>query len=161
MSRVQLRSGEFLVELESDEALPELEKRAISLMDSLTSKGPPSQSTGQTDPLSPPASHATLAPELDESINTIVARLKADSGREILRAAAAHITLVDGIAQFTKADWLERAHSANEWKKSYGSQQARDVKRMIDSDEIREKAGGLYSISTKYLDQVRAALNGQ
>jgi hypothetical protein len=165
MSRIKLGAGTAFVELESDDDLATLEQRALSLLAALP--GAVTVAKNERAELTPSErggerrEESRVAGGFDESINTVVARLKAESCREILRAAAVHITLADRTPVFSKADWLARAHSATEWKRGYGNMQATDIKRMIAADEIREKAGGQFAISAKYLEQTKAALNGE
>lgn len=97
---------------------------------------------------------------IEAGINTFVARLGGKSGREILKAAAAHITLVEGASTFSSDQWKKRAKEARDWQAGYAKLQARDMKRMIDQGEINEKGADMYALPTKTLDDVRRVMSG-
>lgn len=160
MSKIHIRLGEIELSLESEGSSFESELgfavTALDRMAALTRENPLLASTpsGATASATPPAASARM----DVGINSVVAKLGGGSARELLRSAAVHLSLVDGLETFSREALIKRAHSARDWQAGYTSNQARDLKRMVDQDDLLEKTGGSYSLPTKALDEARRAL---
>lgn len=103
---------------------------------------------------------AAISPNSDESntdgielpghregtINTVVSKLSANTCRELLMAAAAHLTLFEGREKFTKQEWQDRAKDANAWKKAFSRQRAESIKKFIDDGRIVENSADVFSL---------------
>ena len=155
MTTLQMKIGNSELTLESASALSpdELDNafKAFERFRGMVGASPMTIATSG-DGGSPPASNGGI----DASIDMFVSRLGGDSCRALLKAAAAHLTLVDGQAVFGRQLWFERAQEAHEWRADYSSNRARDVRRMISSKEMIEKQGGMYALTPRVAAEIRA-----
>ena len=75
-------------------------------------------------------------------------KLKAKTGSDLIRAAAAYLTFEEGKEKFTAEELRRIAKKASGfWKDSYGKNFTAYVKRMIQNDILRDMGSGNYSLS--------------
>jgi hypothetical protein len=80
------------------------------------------------------------------------------SSRDLLLAAAAHLTLYRGKDSFTKEELVACAKEARNWKADYSSQTAFNIKRMSDAGVLFERARDVFSLSDEALRDVEGRL---
>lgn len=88
----------------------------------------------------------------------VAQKLGAQSARELLLAAAAHLTAYQGKDSFTKAELVERAREARNWKSNHSNQIPINIRRMLDAGELFEKARDVFSLSEATLNDIEARL---
>jgi hypothetical protein len=82
------------------------------------------------------------------TINTLIAKVGGASCSEVLKAAATHISLVQGKDRFSSTEWDALAKEANSWKSDYANQKATVKKRLVNSGFVIENAKDIYSLSS-------------
>lgn len=92
------------------------------------------------------------------TVNMVAQKLGAQSARELLLAAAAHLTAYQGKDSFTKAELVERAREARNWKSNHSNQIPINIRRMLDAGELFEKARDVFSLSEATLNDIEARL---
>jgi hypothetical protein len=92
------------------------------------------------------------------TINVVAPKLGAQSARELLLAAAAHLTAYQGKDSFTRDELVERAKEARNWKSNHANQIAINIKRMLDAGELFEKARDVFSLSEEALNDIEGRL---
>lgn len=155
MGQLKIRAGdiEIYIDVEND-SFDEPLKIAIDALKQFSGAKLATISPASSSFIENDADGATL----DVGINSVVAKLGGSSAREILRAAAVHLCLVDGLESFTRSALMARAHEARDWQAGYNTNQSRDLSRMVDQDELVEKTGGQYALPSKALAEARRAL---
>lgn len=157
MGRLRLKAGnaELEIEVEGDDFSTSL-PQAVDALERLARAKPAPESKAESGSEGEIGVGSADRPEA--GINTIVARFGAGSARAILRAAAIHLSLVDGLAVFSRDAWGKRAREARDWQVGYGVNQSRDIKRMIDAGEIVEKSATTYALPSVALEEAKRAL---
>jgi hypothetical protein len=159
MKTLKLRFGSIDLELHSEDLEADL---AVTRKFLVEMTGVPafvagsSPSAGASEPL-PEQQHQPNA-LLQQTMNGYVARLGGDSARKLMQVAALHLALHDQKDVFSKADLLARVREAKEWKADYSNQQASNLHRMVKSNELIEKSGGMYAVPDKVLNEARGKL---
>jgi hypothetical protein len=113
--------------------------------------------------LSKSAANAVLADapkhtaKREGTVSVVAQKIGAKSARDLLLAAAAHLTLYQGKERFTKEELVECAKEGRGWKADYSNQMAFNIKRMSDAGTLFEKSKDVFSLS----DQALADLEGR
>ncbi len=158
MKKLRLKSGHFEIELESDDLKGDLEA-VFQAVPFLSEAASPKMGAAIPSPISSSGDADTEQdPALARGINSYVAKLKAGSAREMMRAASYHLTFNDRMDEFTKDDLYARCKQARDWKADHSNQQAVNLHRMVKSGELTERGGGKYCVPSKKLDEARAVL---
>lgn len=113
--------------------------------------------------LSSDTSASTIPVEQAElSINSFVARVGGDTCREILSASAGYLIIIRSYQRIPHEELLETARSCSRWKKDYGNNLMRDVKRMIEQSQLIENSDRVYSLPHSILEEMKTkiAANG-
>lgn len=92
------------------------------------------------------------------TVNVVAQKLNAQSARELLLAAATHLTAYQGKESFTKAELVERAKEARNWKANHSNQIPINIRRMLDAGELFEKARDVFSLSEGTLKNIEERL---
>lgn len=92
------------------------------------------------------------------TINVVAQKLGAQSARELLLSAAAHLTAYQGKDSFTRDELVERAKEARNWKSNHSNQIAVNIKRMVEAGELFEKARDVFSLSENTLSDIEGRL---
>jgi hypothetical protein len=98
------------------------------------------------------------APLRSGNINTVAAKIGADSCRTVLMAAAIHLTLFQGRDSFTRSDLVSLARTAKIWKADYSNQTSTMISRLADSGILGEKGKGVYFLSDSSVKQYESAV---
>lgn len=160
MTRMRLLAQGVELEVESDDL-----KRDIDI--ALEALAYLNQNTSNQEP--PPVREKVVDKEsrpggtdgnsrLKSSMNTYAAMFQASSARQLLRAAAAHLTLHDEKAIFPKEELYARARTAHEWKREFVDQQAVNLNRMVKAHELIEKSAGNYAVPSKIIAEAKSVL---
>ncbi|MBG7616136.1 hypothetical protein IWC96_12735 [Brevundimonas sp. BAL450] len=157
MKKLRLKSGQFEIELESDDLKGDLEIifQAVPFLSDNPS-GKAESRPPQTAGFAP--AEAEQDPALSQGINSYVAKLRAGSAREMMRAASYHLTFNDGLDEFTKEELYARCKQARDWKADHSNQQAINLHRMVKSGELTERVGGKYCVPSKKLEEAKSVL---
>lgn len=127
------------------------EEKFGTVMDRLSdlSRSLPGNFTRDKESAEPPSKvgNGSSVSNYSGTINTLVAKVGGDSCSELLKAAAAHLTLYEGKDRFSSTEWDNSAKDANLWKASYTNSKSTDKKRLVASGFIIENAKDTYSLS--------------
>lgn len=93
------------------------------------------------------------------TVSVVAQKLGAKSARDLLVAAAAHLTLYQGNERFTKEELIACAKEGRGWKGDYSSQMALNIKRMSDAGILFEKAKNVFSLSDQAVVDVETRLS--
>lgn len=157
--KIEIRASNITLAVETDgEDAFELLKSALSFArdEQLIGEQRSPKSLTSTGAAADPA-HAS-EPIREGTINTVTSKFGGGSAREILHAAAIYLTFYLGKTKWNRAEWIETAKEARDWKTQYNSNAARDVGRMVKSGEINENAADLFSLPTLTLAEVESQL---
>lgn len=102
---------------------------------------------------------AVSAPIRQGTVSVVAQKIGAKSARDLLLAAAAHLTLYQGKDSFSKDDLVACAKDARNWKADYSNQMASNMKRMLDAGTLFEKAKNLFSLSSDALADIEERLS--
>lgn len=80
------------------------------------------------------------------TVSHVARKLEANSCKIYLLAAAAYLTFYKTKAQFAKSELLECAREISGWKLSHNNQVPVNLKRMLDADELIEKANNVFAL---------------
>lgn len=92
------------------------------------------------------------------TISMVAQKLGAKSARDLLLAAATHLTLFQGKDSFTKEELIVCAKEARGWKVEYSNQMAINITRMLNAGELFERARNVFSLSDPSLAAVEEKL---
>ena len=93
------------------------------------------------------------------TVSVVAQKLGVSSARDLLLAAATHITLYQGKESFTKEELVACAKEARSWKSTYTNQMASNIKRMADAGTLFEKSRDVYSLSDSALADVEGRIS--
>lgn len=99
-----------------------------------------------------------LASVREGTITTVAARLNVKSCRDLLVAAAAHLSLYQGKERFSRSDWVTCAKEARQWKVDYSVQTATAIGRLLNAGFVNETAKDVFSVPDDQLKSVEARL---
>lgn len=134
--------------------LEDSDKRAVlSWVNAQVGFSPPSKSSpeGLMPGVAPPATR-------QGTVNVVANKLGVKSARDLLTAAAAHLTLYQGKDTFTKDELVSCAKEARGWKVAYRSQMAMNIKRMADAGTLFEKTRDVFSLSDAGIAEIEERL---
>lgn len=158
-SKIRIRLGEIEVEYEGSQEflkkdLPELIKTVSELHRNQT---PANGSNGGNGGATAKADQ-TAGDKLNQSTNSIAAKLKCQSGPELVLAAAAHLTLDKGFKTFSRKQLrTEMQTASNFYKRSYGSNLIKILKTLLQK-ELNEPSASTYSLADTTLTDIRNRL---
>lgn len=92
------------------------------------------------------------------TITTVAARLNVKSCRDLLVAAATHLTLYQGKEKFTRTDWVACAKEAKQWKVDYSVQTSTSIGRLLNAGFVNETAKDVFSVQDDELRNIEAKL---
>jgi hypothetical protein len=91
--------------------------------------------------------------------NSIAAKLKVQSGPDLVMAAAAHLTFVKGQDKFHRKDLLESIKSASTYfKKSYANNLSTYLDSLQKSHSLTEQASDVYAIPADVRQKLELSL---
>lgn len=92
------------------------------------------------------------------TITTVAARLGVKSCRDLMVAAAAHLSLYQGKEKFSRGDWVACAKDAKQWKVDYSVQTSTTVSRLLNAGFVNETAKDVFSVPDEQLKSIEARL---
>ena len=92
------------------------------------------------------------------TVSVVAQKLNVKSARDLLIAAAAHLSLYQGRETFSKDELIACAKEARSWKAAYSNQMASNIKRMCDANTLFEKSKDVFSLSDEALVEVEGRL---
>lgn len=97
-------------------------------------------------------------PVREGTITTVAARLNVKSCRDLMVAAAVHLSLYEGKERFSRSDWVARAKEAKQWKVDYSVQTATAIGRLLNAGFVNETAKDVFSVPDDQLKGIEARL---
>jgi hypothetical protein len=92
------------------------------------------------------------------TINTVAVRMGVKSCRDLMVAAAVHLTLYQGKDRFSRADWVSCAKEAKQWKTDYSVQTSTQISRLLNSGFVNETAKDIYVVPDDQIKRHSEAL---
>ncbi len=97
--------------------------------------------------------------ETDISLATMISRLGAKTGADVLFMAAAHLAVCQGRSRFSRADILENAKSADGYyKKSISSNLTSYLGRLLKEGRLSQYSDNSYSLPEGHRQSVQRGL---
>ncbi len=93
------------------------------------------------------------------TVSVVSQKLGVNSARDLLVAAAAHISLYQGKETFSKEELVACAKEARSWKSAYANQIGINIKRMCEANTLFEKSKDVFSLSDSALADVERRLS--
>ena len=117
--------------------------------------------TPNSAPLTPRKNEAGVSSEQfgSISINSFIVKVGGESCRDLLKASAGYLTIVQSQERINHDDLVATAKQSTRWKKDFSANVNRDVKRMIDQGEITENATKIYSLPPAAVEEMRSMLS--
>jgi hypothetical protein len=97
-------------------------------------------------------------PEREGTITTVAARLNVKSCRDLLVAAAVHLSLYQLKERFSRSDWVACAKEAKQWKVDYSVQTSTSISRLLNAGFVNETAKDVFSVPDDQLKSFEARL---
>ena len=147
MSKIRIKMGSIEVEYEGSDAflkkeLPEI-LEAVSKLYKESGEG----HEGETTPL-PPAKPGKKRKISSATTGTIAAKLKVGRGPDLIIAAAAKMTLVDGLNNLARKALHDEMKTASAYyKTSYGSNLSSYITNLVRVARLVESAKDTYALS--------------
>ncbi|MEM5401137.1 MULTISPECIES: hypothetical protein [Paraburkholderia] len=93
---------------------------------------------------------------------TIAARLKVESGPELVLAAAARLTMAEGHSVFTRKQLINEMRSAHSYfKETYVKNLSGSVHRLLKDNKLNEPSKGNLALTASCRAELEARLAGQ
>jgi hypothetical protein len=108
---------------------------------------------------SQPVTDGAAANKREGTVSMVSQKIGAKSARDLLLAAATHLTLFQGKESFSKEELIACAKDARGWKSAYSNQMAVNIGRMIKADILFEKSKNLFSLSQSSEAEMQAKLS--
>ena len=96
--------------------------------------------------------------EREGTITTVAARLNVKSCRDLLIAAAIHLSLYQYKERFSRSDWVACAKEAKQWKVDYSVQTSTSIGRLLNAGFVNETAKDVFSVPDNQLKSFEARL---
>lgn len=85
------------------------------------------------------------------TINTVAVRMGVRSCKDLMIAAAVHLTIYQGKERFSRAEWVACAKEAKQWKTDYSVQTSTQVSRLLSSGFVNETVKDIYVVPDEQL----------
>ena len=92
------------------------------------------------------------------SINTIAVRLGVKSCKDLMVAAAVHLTWFQGKERFSRVEWVECCREAKQWKSSYSVQTSTVINRLLSAGFVNETTKDIYVVPDEQLQNFESKL---
>lgn len=157
-SKIRIKLGAIEVEYEGNEEF--LKKELPDLIAAVSKLH--SDSGGRFDEADSPAPKTkskTQSGSFEGTTATIAAKLGSESGGELIVAAAAQLTLVEGMDDFSTKDLRAACRKGkNLWKKSYANNFAIYLANLVKAGALNEVREDVYALDAKKKKEVETAL---
>lgn len=149
-AKIRIKLGQVEVEYEGPEDFlrDELQDLLSAVVELHQANGDADANSSSTTKMEGNAAKAAPPGEYTGTVNTWAAKLGAKSGPDLVIAAMAKLTLVDGLPTVSRATLLSEMKSATSYyKKSYGSNLSVSLKGLVTSDRLREISKDTFALS--------------
>jgi hypothetical protein len=92
------------------------------------------------------------------TINTVAVRLGVKSCKDLMVAAAVHLTLYQGKDRFSRTDWVACARDAKQWKTDYSVQTSTVINRLLSSGFVNETTKDTYVVPDEQMQAFEGKL---
>lgn len=159
-AKIRLKIGQLEIEYEGKESF--LQDGLLNLMKKVVSFYAENKASIPAAPAPAPATNDLASVALDHSTNTIATILGVKTGPELVVAASAHLTLVQGKDRFNRKELLtEMQTAASFYKSSYGNNLSKYLDRLVKADRLRLVGKNTYAISATEKQSLDAKLAQQ
>jgi hypothetical protein len=159
-SRIRIRMGPIEVECEGTEdflkgEFPKLLEKVSGIYESSGLHIPSEELPPGTDDL-------TSKPgAVQWSTETIAGKINCSSGRDLVIAASAHLTFVQGMGTFSRQQIRDEMKTAAAYyKKSYSNNLSAYLRRLVADNDLVEAASGQYALSAPTRNRLEKQLAG-
>lgn len=162
-SKIKIKLGAIEVEYEGSEsflkeelpallaAVSDLYQRSSSLNNPVSSLAAPSSvvdSNGSAE-----------KPKIEMTTGSIAARLQVKSGPELIMAAAARLSLVEGLDSFSRKRLIEQMRSATAYfKPAYVSNLSASLNGLLKGSKLNEPSKDHYALTASSENELRARI---
>ncbi len=157
-SKIRIRIGDVEVEYEGSEdflknELQELLSGVLELHRERNISG------GSSSSLVSPLGGSSPGGDFTGTTAAFAAKLSANTGSDLILAAAARLTMAAGQPTFSRQTLLSEIQTASSYyKASYSKNFSNYLKRLTESDSLREVSTDTYSVSSAELQNLKAKL---
>lgn len=160
MHTIRMKIRDFEVEgigFDSLEKFEPILSRALEIWKNTTPPSQPMKTEAVSKVVGEQVASSGAIPEI--TVNTFVARIGADSCRDLLKASAGYLAIIMSQERIRHEDLIATAKGCSRWKKTYSNMMSKDLKRMIEKNEIIENASGQYSLPSTIIEEMQLKLN--
>lgn len=167
-SKIKIKMGAIEIEYEGSEAF--LKEELPALLSAVSDLYTASEIANSTTNSEPPTGSVEFGPQpqskttstLQVTTGSIAARLNANSGPELVLAAAARLTLSLGVATFSRSQLLQEMKSATAYfKQTYTKNLSGSLNRLVKDNKLFETSKNTYSLSASAKSSLEARLAQQ
>ena len=159
-ARVRFRVGDLELEYQGPSSY--IEGGLIDLFEKVLSYGDFDVKLAEQAPQPPADPGEESSPrqmETDISLATMISRLGAKTGADVVFMAAAHLAVCQVRSRFSRADILENAKSADGYyKKSIGSNLSSYLDRLLKDSRLSQYSDKSYSLPESQRQSVQSGL---
>ncbi len=149
MPTIRLKKGPFELEMDASEDF--LAEHFLSILDSIDAGSVMEAQDSDTEvsatPEDAPVPLIVANGHGDLSMNSLVAAFNSKSCRDVLLAAAFHLSALQKKEPFSKSEWEETAKQATIWQVDWSSQKALNRSRLVKAKSIIENSNNKYSMN--------------
>jgi hypothetical protein len=154
--KIRIRVGNIEVEYEGTEAY--LKADLPNLIESLAGLPLGEEPVAEEEEELPDASDPTNK-KIQLTTNSIASQLKANSGKDLVLAACAHLHLVKGQSTFRRKNILAEMRLANNYfKNSFASNLGASLASLVKGGKLIERAKDEYALDAKTLSDLDTRL---
>jgi hypothetical protein len=159
-ARIRLKLGHIEIEYEGNASfLRDGLLATVKELLELQKKNPSIAAPASAAPAPPAPPAAGGVGQFDHSTDTIATLLKADSGPDLVMAAAAHLHFVKGQPKFTRKQIVaEMKSSTSHYKKSYFGNLSTALTALTSKDRLRLLSKDTYAVSNTERTALEAKL---
>lgn len=157
-SKVKIKAGAIEIEFEGSEEY--MKDELPALVELLCSIGPVSEDQKEEESQEVPASTDLSKQKLQLTTNSIAAKLNVKKGGELVLAACAHLTLVNGAATFSRSNIHAEMKLANHhYKGNMSKNLSKALKTLVQQDKLLETATDRYALQAGVKTQLETQLS--
>lgn len=106
-----------------------------------------------------PAQEKRVKDNITNSTATIAAKMKANSGPDLVIAACTHLTLIKNRETFERKEIIEEMKTATHyWKQSYLSNLSKNLGNLVKSEKLRDVGKDRYALAAQTREEMEQLL---
>lgn len=153
-TKIRIKMGQMEVEYEGPEAF--LKNELMSLLGKVSDLYKVSDILPEGEGDSPGVEGG---PAIGLSTRSLAGKLECKTGRDLVVAAAAHLTLSRGAETFTRQQLLTEIQTAKAcYKPSYSNNMTKYLDGLVDDGDLNEPSTGTYSLTARARKNLEARL---